>query len=99
MDVQIKVTGTQTYMTVSGRIDALGAEQLKKSLSSVLAGGSLELIIDFAGVKFIGSSGIGKLLMFHKDFAAKGGRASIVNVNHEIVPLFRSTKLDKLFNI
>jgi anti-sigma B factor antagonist len=99
MNVQIKVTGTKTYMTVSGRIDALGAEQLKKSLSSVLAGDSLDLTIDFAGVNFIGSSGIGKLLLFQKDFVAQGGRASIVNVNSEITMLFRDAKLDKLFNI
>ena len=55
--------------------------------------------LDFDEVNFIGSSGIGKLLLFYKKFTAKGGKVSIINLNKEISALFKAIKLDKLFNI
>jgi anti-sigma B factor antagonist len=91
--------GKKTLMAVSGSIDIPGAEQLKKSLTKVLDSDSDEIIIDFEEVNFIGSSGIGKLLLFYKNFTAKGGRITIVNLNKEITMLFKAIKLDKLFNI
>jgi anti-sigma B factor antagonist len=99
MHVKTSVEGKKTLMAVSGSIDIPGAEQLKKSLTKVLDSDSDEIIIDFEEVNFIGSSGIGKLLLFYKNFTAKGGRITIVNLNKEITMLFKAIKLDKLFNI
>ncbi|NIM14451.1 MAG: anti-sigma factor antagonist [Candidatus Aminicenantes bacterium] len=99
MHVKTSLEGKKTLMAVSGSIDIPGAEQLKKSLTKVLDSDSDEIIIDFEEVNFIGSSGIGKLLLFYKNFTAKGGRITIVNLNKEITMLFKAIKLDKLFNI
>ncbi len=99
MNVKTNVDGKKTYMAVSGSIDIPGAERLKKSLTKVLESDSNEIVIDYEEVNFIGSSGIGKLLLFYKNFTARGGRISITNLNKEITMLFKAIKLDKLFNI
>lgn len=99
MHVKTTVEGKKTMMAVSGSIDIPGAEQLKKSLTKILESDSDEVTIDFEEVNFIGSSGIGKLLLFYKNFTAKGGRIGMVNLNKEITMLFKAIKLDKLFNI
>ena len=99
MHVKTSLEGKKTLMAVSGSIDIPGAEQLKKSLTKVLESDSDEITIDFEEVNFIGSSGIGKLLLFYKNYTAKGGRITIVNLNKEITMLFKAIKLDKLFNI
>jgi anti-anti-sigma factor len=99
MHVKTSLEGKKTLMAVSGSVDIPGAEQLKKSLTKVLESDSDEITIDFEEVNFIGSSGIGKLLLFYKNFTAKGGRITIVNLNKEITMLFKAIKLDKLFNI
>jgi len=99
MDVKMTVEGKETLMAVSGSVDIPGAERLKKSLTKVLESESKETTIDFEEVNFIGSSGIGKLLLFYKNFTAKGGRIKIINLNKEITMLFKAIKLDKLFNI
>jgi anti-sigma B factor antagonist len=99
MNVKTSVEGRKTYMDVSGSIDIPGAERLKKSLTKVLESDSNEIVINFEEVNFIGSSGIGKLLLFYKNFTAKGGQISIINLNKEITMLFKAIKLDKLFNI
>jgi anti-sigma B factor antagonist len=99
MHVKTIVEGNKTHMAVSGSIDIPGAEQLKKSLTKVLESETEEVTVDFEEVNFIGSSGIGKLLLFYKNFTAKGGKITIVNLNKEITMLFKAIKLDKLFNI
>ncbi len=99
MNIKVTTEGKKTVMFLSGSIDIPGAESLKKSLTEVLEGDSKEIVIDFKEVNFIGSSGIGKLLIFYKNFKAKGGKMSIINLNKEITALFKAIKLDQLFNI
>jgi anti-sigma B factor antagonist len=72
---------------------------LKKSFNQIAENNPKEVCIDFDEVNFIGSSGIGKLLLFYKKFTSKGGKVQILNLNKEIKALFKAIKLDKLFNI
>jgi anti-anti-sigma factor len=99
MDIKVSDKGGATTVSVSGRIDIPGAERLKQTLDEVAARNPKEVILDFGGVDFIGSSGIGKLLLFAQGLTSRGGRARIVNLNKEIKVVFASAKLDKLFNI
>jgi len=100
MNVKISSEVEKTVVYLSGSIDIPGAESLKKFLTQILEDDTVkEASIDFEGVNFIGSSGIGKLLLFYKNFTSKGGKVQIVNLNKEIAALFKAIKLDKLFNI
>ena len=99
MNIKIKKDGEKTTIHLAGSIDIPGAESLKNYLNRVDYNDSEEVILDFKEVDFIGSSGIGKLLLFYKNFTSKGGKVQVVNLNKEINHLFRSIKLDKLFNI
>ena len=100
MNIKINHEGEKAIVFLSGSIDIPGAESLKKSLTQILENEEAkEVSIDFEGVNFIGSSGIGKLLLFYKNFTSKGGRVRIINLNKEITALFKAIKLDKLFNI
>jgi anti-sigma B factor antagonist len=99
--MNIKVINEEGSITffLSGTIDIPSAESLKKSLNEVLNNPLKELILDFNEVESIGSSGIGALLLAHKEFTARGMKFSIVNVNKDVTALFKIIKLDKLFNI
>jgi anti-anti-sigma factor len=100
--MNIKVTseeGVTTYF-LNGTIDIPSAENLKKSLNEIIEDQDLkELILDFNEVESIGSSGIGALLLTHKEFTSRGVKFSILNVNKEITALFKIIKLHKLFNL
>ncbi|MGE5340163.1 MAG: STAS domain-containing protein [Candidatus Omnitrophota bacterium] len=99
MNIKVANEGNKTTVFLSGSIDIPGAESLKKALNQISDENPEEVCIDFEEVNFIGSSGIGKLLLFYKKFTSKGGKVSIVNLNKEITALFKAIKLDKLFNI
>lgn len=99
MNIKVAQEGDKTIVHLSGSIDIPGAESLKKTLNQIAEDNPAEVIIDFNEVNFIGSSGIGKLLLFYKKFTSKGGKVLIANLNKETAALFKAIKLDKLFNI
>lgn len=99
MDIKTVNKGEKTTVSLSGCIDIPGAENLKKTLNQVVEENPKEACLDFKNVSFIGSSGIGKLLLFFKKFTSQGGKVMIINLNKEISALFKAIKLDKLFDI
>jgi anti-sigma B factor antagonist len=84
-------------MEVIGDIDERGAEILKAKLQEMNQLKALE--IDFNNVGYIGSSGIGKLLLFYKNVAVHGGKMSVTNLQPGLFRLFKELKLDTIFSI
>lgn len=99
MDIKVEKGKDKTTVLLSGSIDIPGAEKLKQVLNQLLSEKVKEVSIDFEEVTFIGSSGIGKLLLFYKNFTSIGCKVKIVNLNSELRALFKTIKLDKLFNL
>ena len=99
MNIKTVNKGKMTTVYLSGAIDIPGAENLKKALNDLTEDNPKEVCLDFKDVNFIGSSGIGKLLLFYKKFTTQGGKVTISNLNKEISALFKAIKLDKLFKI
>ncbi len=99
MELTITPRDEQVYITVVGSIDERGAEDLKRRFLELDVSSVKEVIFDFSGVTFIGSAGIGKLLLFYKNLAAQGGRITIKNMGKDIYTMFKVVKLDKIFNI
>ena len=99
MNIKMTEEGEKTSVSLSGTIDIPSAESLKHSLHELLREDLNEVIINFDEVDSIGSSGIGALLLTHKEYASRGIKFKIINLNKEITALFKIIKLDKLFNI
>jgi anti-sigma B factor antagonist len=99
MDFRITSEVNSARLTVTGEIDERGAEEFKGRLQGLLGSHMKEVVIDFDGVTYIGSSGIGKLLLFYKNLAVHGGQVQVVNVQPDIHQLFRELKLDSIFTI
>ena len=99
MNIKVEKEEGKTTVFLSGTIDIPSAENLKQTLHELLDEELEEIAIDFEVVGSIGSSGIGALLLTHKEFSSRGVKFSIVNLNKEITALFKIIKLDKLFNM
>ena len=84
---------------ISGEIDENGAQELKQRFGEVELHGVKELVFDFGGVTYIGSAGLGKLLMFYKNLAVEGGRMRIENTCPQISELLEELNLNKLFHV
>ena len=99
MNITVEEGEGKTTVFLSGTIDIPSAENLKHTLNDLLDEDLEEIAIDFEEVGSIGSSGIGALLLTHKEFTSRGVKFSLVNLNKEITALFKIIKLDKLFNM
>ncbi len=75
------------------------AREFKEVLTNLIDDGKKEIIIDFGEVAFIGSSGIGKLLLAYKRLDDLGGKIYIVGLNKDIKELFITFRLNEFFPI
>jgi anti-anti-sigma factor len=97
MDIKTTQDADKGRIEIIGDIDEKGAEILKAKLQEMNQLKAVE--IDFHNVDYIGSSGIGKLLLFYKNVAAHGGKMSIINLQPDLFRLFKELKLDTIFSI
>lgn len=99
MDIIQRQEGTRIVLEVRGHIDEAGAEALKTHFHQLNLSVSSEVDIDMRRVAHIGSSGIGKLLLFYKHLAVKGGSLRVTGLAPHLYDLFIELKLDSLFTI
>ena len=99
MELNIQQDGDSVRFEIDGIIDELGAESLKDRFKELNIASINELILDFAKVGYIGSAGVGKLLMFYKELSAKGGKLRIENASGIVEELLTITKMDTVFSV
>ena len=99
MEINVQCEGSRVCFKVDGIIDEQGAEVLKKRFEELDISQVKELVLDFGNVEYIGSSGVGKLLMFYKELAANSGKLRIENVSGMVKELLTITKMDTVFSV
>jgi anti-sigma B factor antagonist len=99
MTCEATTQGETVFFTLSGTIDEEGAAVLKQQFNTLPHSRIKELVIDLAEVSHIGSSGIGKLLLFYKNMAVHNGAIRLVRVPQPIYDLFTELRLDTLFSM
>ncbi len=97
MELSVTSEADRVRFAVKGEIDEKGAEHLKQRFRELGSASFNELIVDFQKVTHIGSAGIGKLLLFYKDMAVKGGKIRLENLSQNLYDLFITMKLDTIF--
>ncbi|RJX36560.1 MAG: anti-sigma factor antagonist [Desulfarculus sp.] len=99
MDIKVIPGDKRASIVLAGSVDERGAEELKRRLLDLEIDSLEEVELDFGGVTFIGSAGIGKLLLLYKSLAAHGGKLSITNLSKDIFTMFKVIKLDQIFQL
>lgn len=97
MSIDLSYSGDRALMTVEGFLNSENAENFQKRLNEVLDSQARYLDIDLFECKNISSIGIGKLLLFYKDFVGKGGELEVIRSSEPIFELFNTLKLNQLF--
>ena len=90
----IKDDGSARYELI-GRFDASHADRVREVLDRV--NGSC--IIDFAGLDYISSAGLGVLLRVQKRLMATGDAIKLINLNSHIREIFHIAGFDSVFDI
>lgn len=99
MEIKVTPEDKRVSIQVVGSIDERGAEELKRSFLDLDVPALEEVELDFSGVTFIGSAGIGKLLLLYKNLASHEGKVIIKNLSKDIFTMFKVIKLDQVFQL
>lgn len=99
MAISIVNESGKITVNVDGPIDEKGAEELKDTFSKLQIAPPPYVVLNLNGVTHVGSSGIGKILLFYKNLAIKNSRLEVVGLSPMLFELFRELKLDSLFTI
>lgn len=73
---------------LTGSLDTATAPELERELNLLLAGPTGDLVFDLALLKFVSSAGLRVFSMARKQMAARGGRASFINMQPQIEEVF-----------
>lgn len=100
MKIQTKLEGNQVVVGLEGDLigDQNGVEFLE-AVQSDITKGYLEVIIDFSGVRYMNSTGLGVLITLFAKIKREEGSLKIIGVSKQIVRLFEITQLNKVFEI
>jgi anti-sigma B factor antagonist len=94
---QIDVAGTVTHpvLTARGEIDVATSPRLRTELTNLIARGAVDITLQFAGVTFVDSSGLGVLVGAYKRLREDGdGRIRIVGAQQSVRKIFEITGLE-----
>lgn len=99
MEVSTKNTKDALIVKISGAVDTEAAEKLRVELGKIIKLRPEKVIMDLSLVPTMGSSGIGKILIFFKGLDSNKASFEIKGIHENLYNIFKAVKLDKLFPI
>lgn len=99
MDIQVESRGDRRIVHIAGKITFEYCPVLQSRLDSVFDEGVKEITLDFKGVPFIDSSGVGEVLRLFKKMKESGGELILANPNQKLRDLFSMYRFDQFMKI
>lgn len=84
MEIKTQRVGDDLEVKVTGRLDGYWTDHLKTNLEELIRGGAHRVLLDLAGVDYITSTGIGLLVLIHKQLLSIDGGLIIVNASDPV---------------
>jgi anti-anti-sigma factor len=84
---------------LSGRIDAAAAPKMAEQVRAALAEGGRRLVLDFAQVSFLSSSGLRMLLLLARELKTLHGHMHLCALPPQIAEVFELTGFHQIFPI
>ncbi len=85
MDIRLETIGTTLVVKIDGEIDHHTAKDLKAEIDhELLMKNIVNLVLDFDGVTFMDSSGIGVIAGRYKEIQARGGKVMVIRVKPQV---------------
>ena len=99
LEIHRSEKGKNVFLDLIGELDMAGAPVLRQSIVQEVAKGNIFIVIDFSGVHFIDSSGLGSIIGGLRRVRSNQGDLFLIGVDVELKKIFRLCELDKIFNI
>lgn len=98
MKIEKRKNGGVTVLDLKGKIlIGEGIDELRKNIDSVLVDNEPKLLLNFEGVPYLDSTGLGEVVRSYTSVKNKGGVVKIVNLTNKVKDLLSVTKLITVF--
>lgn len=98
MKIKARTVEGVRVLDCSGKITlGEGTVALRNSVHDALKEGSNKIVLNFGGVKYIDSSGIGELVHSHNEITGTGGQLRLLNLSKKLSDPLIITKLMTVF--
>ena len=77
--------------------DSPMVDLIRERLEKLAIDGHVRIVVDFEGVTYLSSSGIGALVALNQHLRRSKGRLCVCNIPAELQKIFRIGSFDKLF--
>lgn len=92
------IYGQVTKVTLEGRLDIEGANQVDLKMN-VIAGSAKRLLIDMSKVSFIGSMGLRSLVLPAQAVRRRGGKVAILSPVPMVEQVLHSSKISEIIPV
>lgn len=91
--------GDRLVAALNGELDHCCAQQIRRELDGLIADPAVRhLILDFTGLTFMDSSGIGVLLGRYRLLRERGGTVSVIHMNDQVGRIFTMSGLGRVIH-
>jgi anti-anti-sigma factor len=96
MQVEQKQHGEVVILVISGRLDNPAAQELVKTVTTLIESGTHQLLINFEPLTYLSSSGLRVLLGAEKRIQKKGGQLAVCGAKGLVRRVVELTGFDKI---
>ena len=96
-NVEFDIEEGALIASLSGEIDHYAAADMRREIDSAMERSRLkDLVLDYSGVSFMDSSGIGVIMGRYKTVKTLGGKVVIFGVNKQIERIVAMSGIDRI---
>lgn len=97
MNIEIKYENKSLIAILKGELDHHSVSGVKEILQHEIEKEiAKNIVLDFTGIRFMDSSGIGMILGRFKEIQLKGGKMAISGMNQTVLKIFTLSGLQKI---
>jgi anti-sigma B factor antagonist len=99
LHIETEVATSHVVVRVAGELDAATAAELDEAIRRASSDSIREVVVDFAGLDFIDSSGLSVLVATHKRLGKAGAELRVVGLQPSVRRVFAIAGLDQVLTI
>lgn len=97
--VSTREANSAKVLDISGYLDAHTAPMMEKAISDSIESGAKNLVVNFAGLDYISSAGLGVFMAFIEDLRSQGGDLKMSDMKDKVFAVFDLLGFPLLFDI
>lgn len=99
LNIEVDEEGGVTTVHLEGSVGAIGAEQLKTTLTPLCERSGARIVLDCTRLDYMSSPCMSQIVMYDKTCAAHGGGFALYGLNERILHVFRLIRTDEVLTL